>query len=325
MIEGGLREVSIHVDTTQRGRRGDAYKYARTEADLNPLRDQFAAMIRSARAATGRPLRAATTLTVAPENLNGVADVVRWLLRNVDAFHLVSFQPVAQVGRTEAALGSSVDVETLWGQIAAGLDDPHGADRMARGQQWLGHPACNRHVHGLVASRSGQPPSFHPILDAGDPTIARVTGEFLHRFGGITFRLDGTAARLAKALGVARAVPGLVLQSALPFAWRWLGRVGQGRPLRAALDLTTRRLRIHDLLIVSHHFMSPAELDSPLGRERLGLCVFHVPIGNRLVPMCEVNATDVRDRYYAGIESAGALDAGIAATRALLAAGDARD
>src|SRR3954462_4244838 len=67
MTEGGLTEVSIHVDITQRGR--DGYKAPKSEVELMPLRDEFAAMIRQARRRTGRPLRAAMTLTVTQDNL----------------------------------------------------------------------------------------------------------------------------------------------------------------------------------------------------------------------------------------------------------------
>ena len=37
--------------------------------------------------------------------------MVRWLLHNADVFQMVSFQPMAQVGRTEAGLGGGVSVE----------------------------------------------------------------------------------------------------------------------------------------------------------------------------------------------------------------------
>src|SRR5262249_34999177 len=62
MTEGGLTEISIHVDITQRGR--DGYQAPRSELELMPLREEFAALIREARRRTGRPLRAAMTLTV---------------------------------------------------------------------------------------------------------------------------------------------------------------------------------------------------------------------------------------------------------------------
>ena len=60
---------------------------------------------------------------------------------------------------------------------------------------------------------------------------------------------------------------------------------------------------MHYLNIVSHHFMGKAEIETPLGQERLGLCVFQVPIGDKLVSMCEVNALGVRDRYYEAIRA----------------------
>ncbi|HYH47431.1 MAG TPA: radical SAM protein, partial [Thermoanaerobaculia bacterium] len=98
MVEGGLTEVGIHIDITQRGRLG--YKVPRSEAELTPLREEFAAIVRTARRSTGRPLRCATTVTVTADNLAGVAGIVRWCVRNRDVFGLISFQPLAQVGRT---------------------------------------------------------------------------------------------------------------------------------------------------------------------------------------------------------------------------------
>jgi hypothetical protein len=62
MTEGGPTEVSIHVDTTQRGRLG--VKQPTGGVALRPLREEFADMIRTARRRTGLPLRAATTLTL---------------------------------------------------------------------------------------------------------------------------------------------------------------------------------------------------------------------------------------------------------------------
>jgi len=36
--------------------------------------------------------------------------------------------------------------------------------------------------------------------------------------------------------------------------------------------------------------MSPDELDTPLGQERLQACVFKLPVDGRMVSMCEMNA-----------------------------------
>ncbi len=76
-------------------------------------------MIRAARRNTGRPLRAAMTLTVTEQNLSAVAGVVRWLIRNRDAFSLVSFQPLAKVGRTRKSL-AAVDADSRCGARSPG-------------------------------------------------------------------------------------------------------------------------------------------------------------------------------------------------------------
>ncbi len=300
--EGGLREVSIHVDTTQRGRTGD-YRHATTEAELNGLRAEFATMLREARAATGLNVRAATTMTVTPDNIGGVADVVRWLVDNPDAFFMISFQPIAQVGRTEDGLGDSVDVEALWREIARGCygsTDPTSVSRLLDGQKWLGHSACNRFVHGVVAKRAGSG-TFHPVRQKGSATDARVVDGFLARFGGISFRRDSRGIAIARAVGLALRAPGFFARHLPPFALHWLRRLGNGSATRAAGELLGGSLRTHGLLFVSHHFMSKAQLETPLGQERVAQCVFTVPINGQLVSMCEVNALGIREQYYAQI------------------------
>ena len=121
MQDGGLTELSIHIDTTQRGRTGRAYKYAQSEQQLMPLRNEFSQLIRKLRKETNKTLEVATTMTVTDDNIADIPDVIRWLCRNADAFNMISFQPVAQVGRTENQLGESLTVDRLWAKIAEGL------------------------------------------------------------------------------------------------------------------------------------------------------------------------------------------------------------
>ncbi|MEJ7813424.1 MAG: hypothetical protein WKG32_23655, partial [Gemmatimonadaceae bacterium] len=121
---------------------------------------------------------------------------------------------------------------------------------------------------------------------------------FLRRFGGISFRQDSAAEAATRFLGVFASAPAFIGRSIPRFAWHWLRRASQGRPLPFLARLLAGRARLDYLVIVSHHFMSRAEIEAPLGRERLALCVFHVPVDGELVSMCEVNALGVRDRYY---------------------------
>ena len=37
---------------------------------------------------------------------------------------------------------------------------------------------------------------------------------------------------------------------------------------------------------------------TPQGQQRLANCIFTVPVDGELVSMCEVNATDLRRRFY---------------------------
>lgn len=304
MVEGELSEVSIHVDTTQRGRVGEQWRNATTEAELNPLREQFAEMIRTAERVTGKKLRAATTMTVTRDNLDGVTDVVRWLTKHTDAFRLISFQPIAQVGRTEDGLGGGVSVESLWDRVADGVGVAGGASRMREMGVWFGHHACNRMINGVVLNHRDGRTSFHALRDAQNPTDVRVVDGFLSRFGGISFRLDSRAQAVARGLGVLAHSPAFISRSVTAWARQWSARAGDGSALRGAVRLASGKTRATPLVLVSHHFMSREEIESPLGQERIAHCVFTVPINGQMMSMCEVNALGIREHYYAQLAKA---------------------
>jgi hypothetical protein len=296
MTEGGLTEVSLHIDTTQRGRRG--YPDARDEAALGPLRDEFAALVRRARRTTGRRLEVATTVTVTRDNLESVPEIVRWLVANADAFKMVSFQPVAPVGRTEAALGA-VTADALWSRIAAGLSLE--ASALAAHEGWLGHPACSRFVQGVVVRQPGRGPVFHALRRTEDEADVDA---WLTRFGGLTFRLDRRPVALARLAGVVASAPGLLLRRVVPLLLRWPARLDRAHPWRLVIRYLGGRTRLDYLNLVSHHFMSRDELTTSAGRERLGMCIFKAAVAGDLVSMCELNALGGRDRYYDGLRAA---------------------
>jgi hypothetical protein len=298
MTEGGLTEVSIHVDITQRGR--DGYKAPRSELELTLLREEFAAMIREARRRTGRPLRAAMTLTVTQDNLPQIAGVVRWLVRNRDAFSLVSFQPLAQVGRTRRSQ-RGVTATDLWREVSLGTES-FGLPIDSAGPLHFGHTECTRFVP-LVALQRGEeePRLFRALRD--EPGDVEVMGEFFaHGLGGVAFRDDDPLEKAARFLGMVRAAPGWMLGRARS----WVdarSRAEAGLPLsRLLVDGLLGKLRVDTFTLTSHHFMSPAELATPVGKERLAACVFRLPYKGRMVPMCQMNAGGVRERFYGEIE-----------------------
>ncbi|MEM7052143.1 MAG: radical SAM protein [Acidobacteriota bacterium] len=296
--EGGLTEVSIHVDSSQKGRRGFPIGdfAVGDEAALHPLRDEFAAMIRQVRRRTGVRLRAATTVTVSRDNLDGVGDVVAWCLANRDAFGILSFQPLAQVGRTLSHL-EGITHDELWSRIGAVLE-PHGFSTAQRGAVRFGHLDCTRTEPMVAYQRRGEGPRLFSMLRPGDPADEAIVQQFLGRgFGGVVFRDDRPLDRLGRALGLFRQAPGWFLG---PFR-RWLvGRLHQlgTGPARLMRDLALGAVRIDSFAVASHSFMSAAELDTETGRERLAACVFRVPVGDRMVSMCEVNARGLRQQLY---------------------------
>ncbi len=303
MTEGGLEEVSIHIDTTQRGRQGAAYKYAIREAELMPLRAEFSDMVRNARQSTGLTLRVATTVTVTPQNVGEVADIVRWIQENADVFRMIGFMPVADVGRTEAGIGR-VDVETLWREIARGMNiEPENTDRLEENQWWMGHPGCSRIVIGASVSQPGTAPQYLPLSMNSSERDRRFLQPVLKRWAGVTFRADRPAEALARVAGMVVQAPGLFAWTLPRAAWHWLRRLNQQNPLGLGRRILTGTARIDRLMIASHHFMSAAEMATDEGRYRLRHCVFMVPVDGELKSMCEVNAAGLRDRVYAGIVS----------------------
>ena len=63
------------------------------------------------------------------------------------------------------------------------------------------------------------------------------------------------------------------------------------------------RVRVDGLTLTSHHFMSPEELATDVGKARLDACVFRLPYRGEMVPMCRMNAGGVREELYAEISA----------------------
>jgi hypothetical protein len=291
MTEGGLSEICLHIDTTMRGRR-DHYADVETEGGLNGLRAEFAEIIRTARRRTGLRLEAASTVTVTRFNLKEIPEIVRWFLANADAFKMVSFQPLATVGRTDPKL-AGVSPQQLWSRIAEGAGEP----QLLRGAGWLGHPACGRFVQGLTVQRNGGA-KLVPLYRQDDRSEMQFLNKLLDRIGGTSFRLDPRARAIRKVAFILRRHAAFLFRYGLPYIWRLDRRVGT--------------VRIRYFCIVSHHFMNTAELASPEGIERQSACVFRVPVRGRLEPMCATNANGMRARVYASMQKR-ATSKGVAA------------
>ena len=103
IVEGGLRQISVHVDMTQAGRHGFPIGRIKCEADLHPVRQAFTDLAVRMRAKTGLALEYALSFTVTRRNVDDVPEVIRWYLaypQRTQIWRMLSFQPEADTGRT---------------------------------------------------------------------------------------------------------------------------------------------------------------------------------------------------------------------------------
>ncbi len=294
--EGGLEEISLHVDTTQRGRTG--YGVETEEAALHPIREELAEIVRRTRRETGRAIRAAATITVTRSNLNGVAAIVRWMMANSDVFRIISFQPVASVGRTRDDEG--VTRHELWDQICQGLGESIDDEESTYNSSLLfGHGGCSHVVMGAGWRSRGGQTHFTPLRSPADAAYEASLFHFFERFGGLSFRSDRPLQAFVRGAGVLAGSPWFFLTKGTRWLRTWLGRSSRGSALRALASLFTGRAKLNVLTIASHHFMDLATLESEEGQEREAACVFRVPHKGELVSMCRMNAAGLRKEQYA--------------------------
>lgn len=286
--EHGLRKISFHVDTTQRGRPG--MRLGLRESDIHSIRDRFAALVKRVRKETGGYLHAAHTVTVTRRTLGDISQVVRWGLDNLDSFRLLSFLPVASVGRTEDEPIDHLGIDEVWDKICEGL-----GRRLNRHAMYFGHPECNVTVPLVVASTRRSDHHVVEIVRQGRRWDLRVFRWGLRELARYIDLDAGWRDNAGPLLGLAVRQPHRVAEL-LPYGlYRLWGERAWWGPLLAR-PWTLATVRIRPLMLVVHKFMSPNDLNTELGRERLEACVFKVPVDGRMVSMCEVNATSLRRR-----------------------------
>lgn len=290
VVDGGLDNLAVHIDTTQRGRPG--LEPGMREADLDPLRDRFADLLRETRRRTGRPLRAAQNITVTQESLDDVPGIVRWALRNADAMRMISFQPVADVGRTRDASGVTRDA--LWERIQEGLGTA------ANDRAWfMGHPDCSTICLAWVVTRGEEVEVVE--VTRKDKRIDRAFFRSLMAdVGGWRMSAEGRGMSLARLAGRLLRRPRPLVTAPLFALYRlWTERGVLARTVGSSLR--GRRVRLRPFVLVVHRFMDSAELETDLGRERLAACAFRVPVDRgggelEMVSMCELNGSGLRSK-----------------------------
>jgi len=282
----GLRKISIHIDTTQRGRPNT--RGISEERELHKVRDEAAELIRRVRKETSLSLHAASTVTVTNQNLEGMADVMEWFFRNADAFRLLSFQPVADVGRTRKAYSSSIINNELWKHIFMA------AGRSFNTQPVLyGHPKCNNIVPLIVVNVKEDYLIFEG-LRKDDEDDQRMFSEAMQHFSSSVDWTKSWKKNTPIVVGTFFRNPSFFFRSLKWGIKRLKAEVSLIEKLiNMCLEVRTFP-KIRPFLIVVHNFMSPDELETEEGKERLNACSFKLPVNGEMISMCEMNASGLR-------------------------------
>jgi rSAM/selenodomain-associated transferase 2 len=293
MIEGGLRQVSVHIDVTQAGRHGFPINRVRNEADLDEVRAAFTDLGWRLREKTGLPLEFAQSFTVTRKNINDVPDVIRWFLadpRRTQLWRMLAFQPEADTGRTLFS-ENPITPAMVWDKICAGANLP-----LRRDASIFGHPDCNSWGSLLVSQDTGE---YCPLLP-DDPQWDHVFGEVLARIGGLSLVSDDAGTTAFRLLGVLAQNAGLTCR----LAWHLARHVASGK-IPATMLLAALRGRVHTVGAGMHNFMDAstvAQADSdPVVHARLHACVFKGAVKQngewKAVPMCRMNQQTWSDVY----------------------------
>ena len=278
---------AAHFDSLMRGRRGAVRP--RTEAELNPFREQFAQMFVDLRREHGVHSYLAHNMTVTPSNLDQVAQTTRDVLEM--PFDMMSFQPAAYIGddrRWREGFGE-VSIDAVWNRIEEGA-----GQKIAWQATQFGDPRCNRSTVGMRVDGR-----FAVLLDPSDSRDIAARDRFLDHFGGMIFGDTPAWILTAKIARALVAHPGDI-GPLLALGSRILGRAGGlTRVLRGIV-----RKKVSLKTFVVHSFMDAAQVapawklmqdgveseDPQLKetQERLGACMYAMshPDDGRLVPAC---------------------------------------
>ena len=286
VVEGGLRQVAVHIDTTQAGRHGFALNRLTSENDLHPVREAFTRLAVDLRRRTRLPLELAHNCTVTERNIDSIARIVRWFLADPQRsriWRILSFQPEADTGRTIFSR-HPVTPALAWERICEGI----GA-RLDNHAFLGGHPDCGQGTILLIDQRSGQ---HWPALP-NDEKTRTLFGEILATLGAVS-TITTDALLPYRVAGAFARYPGLAVR----VAWRGLALARKGR-LPGALLFSLLRGQAHTLSIGTHNFMHAAQVanapNDTVTKARLEACVFKGAVRNRTsgeweaVPMCAMN------------------------------------
>lgn len=307
MLDGGLRQVAVHIDMTQAGRHGYPIAQVKSETDLHPVREAFTRLAIELRQKTGLPLEFAHNFTVTERNIRYVPDVLRWFMADPARTRIwrnISFLPEADTGRTHISQ-NPVTPERVWEKICEGA-----GVELERKAAIFGHPDCNNGAFLLIARPSGRVMSALP----SDKKSRALLSEALATFGAISTMADDAATLPYRIAGALARHPSLAARVCV----RAIALVASGEiPPEFVRALLTGRAQT--INTGTHNFMDASRVanaaNDPVTQSRLEACVFKGAVKNRgtgeweAVPMCAMNQQRWSDLYAERLRAGGEIPA----------------
>jgi len=287
MLDGGLRQVAVHIDMTQVGRHVYPIAQVKSETDLHPVREAFTRLALQLRRKTGLPLEFAHNCTVTERNIQDVPKVLRWFISDAERTRIwrnISFLPEADTGRTRISK-HPVTPEQVWEKICEGA-----GIKIERNVAIFGHPDCNNGAFLLIARPSGRVISALPH----DEKTRALLWEALSAVGAISTYADDAGTVPYRVCGALAHHPLLAIR----LFTRAIALVVTGRiPAELVCALLTGRAQT--INTGTHNFMDANRVanaaNDPTTKKRLDACVFKGAVKNRgtgkweAVPMCAMN------------------------------------
>ena len=272
---------AAHFDITMVGRKG--IKKPQSEQELHEYRARFCAMFDRLEAEHGITHYLAHNMTVTPQNIDDVADVVQTC--HAQGWRMFSFQPAAYIGNESrwAEGYRELTSDVVWGEIERGAGTTLGYNAMQ-----VGDTRCNRVTWGAYLGDR-----YVPLLDDDEPLDHQMVASWYEAFPGNFILRDrgDSAVRILRCLA---SNPGVVPEMA-QWARRFADRAGGMKQRWWEASATT---------FVMHQFIDAA--DTAAGwkhiqdgtratderileaQERLEACAYTMghPDTDQLIPAC---------------------------------------
>ena len=276
---------AAHFDSTMIGRAG--LKKPQTEAELHDARGRFCEMFKRLEADYGVTSYLAHNMTVTPENVGQIADVVSHC--RDQGWRLFSFQPAAYVGNPTRWKTDyrSVTSSAVWSEVERGANSVLPGGRLPYEGLRFGDLRCNRVTWGAYCDGR-----YVPIVDDKLPADMEAATKALAAFPGSMVLQNKVAGSVRIARSIA-ATPSVV-PTAARWAWRFSKRAGG---LRSTLRLTPVTFVMHQFIDAQHsakawaHIQAGTRATEPVileAQERLEACSYSMghPHSDQLVPAC---------------------------------------